>query len=392
MDVEHVRGVCPRDAEQVVLRDVVGEHERGDVLGGRGDLLVAALGGELAALHQRVQQDLDVDLVVGAVDARGVVDGVGVDPPARPRVLDAAALGEPQVAALADDRDAQLGAVDADRVVALVARVGLRLVGGLDVGPDPAVPQQVDRRAQDRADQLGRVEPDVVRLDPEDGRDLLGDRDPLERARVHPAAGADERLVVVRPRRPRQLEEPPALGERGRGVRGGVEEDVAVVEGGHDAQVLGEQHAVAEHVAGHVADADDGDLVGRDVAAELAEVPAHRLPGAARGDAHGLVVVADRPARGERVAEPEPVVLRDAVRDVGERRGALVGGDDEVGVVGVVAHDPLGGAGGRGRGVPLPVVDEVEQAGDEHAVAGDALGALGVAVGRRRRRSRPAGA
>ena len=47
------------------------------------------------------------------------------------RVLDPPALGEAEVAALADDPAAQLGAVDAHRVVGLVADVGLALVGAL---------------------------------------------------------------------------------------------------------------------------------------------------------------------------------------------------------------------------------------------------------------------
>jgi hypothetical protein len=43
------------------------------------------------------------------------------------------------------------------------------------------------------------------------------------------------------------------------------------------------------------------------VEAHLAEVPLDRLPRAAGGDAHALVVVADRAAGGEGVAEPEAV-------------------------------------------------------------------------------------
>ena len=39
-----------------------------------------------------------------------------------------------------------------------------------------------------------------------------------------------------------------------------------------------EQHAVAEHVAAHVADADDGEGVGLDVDAELAEVALDATP------------------------------------------------------------------------------------------------------------------
>ena len=80
---------------------------------------------ELAGAHRAVEQDLDVHLVVGGVDARAVVDRVGVDAAAGERVLDPAVLGEPEVAALADDSAAQLGAVDAHRVVRLVADVGV---------------------------------------------------------------------------------------------------------------------------------------------------------------------------------------------------------------------------------------------------------------------------
>ena len=72
--------------------------------------------------------------------------------PAGERVLDAAALREAEVAALADDPAAQLAR--RRRARASLARsptsacVSARR---LDVGADAAVPEQVDRRAQDRA-------------------------------------------------------------------------------------------------------------------------------------------------------------------------------------------------------------------------------------------------
>ena len=47
--------------------------------------------------------------------------------PTSERELDAAPLGEAEVAALADDAAPQIGAVDAHRVVRLVADVGVRL-------------------------------------------------------------------------------------------------------------------------------------------------------------------------------------------------------------------------------------------------------------------------
>ena len=54
-----------------------------------------------------------------------------------------------------------------------------------------------------------------------------------------------------------------------------------VVERGDELDVLRQQHAVAEHVARHVADADDGEVVAVGIDAEVPEVAAHRLPRAA---------------------------------------------------------------------------------------------------------------
>ena len=154
-----------------------------------------------------------------------------------------------------------------------------------------------------------------------------------------------------------------------------------MVERGDQPHVRREQQAVAEDVARHVADPDDGDRLRLRVDAHLAEVALHRLPRAAGGDAHPLVVVADRAAGGERVAQPEPVLGGHAVGVIGERRRALVGGDHEIGVVAVVAphvrrrHDPRGG----------PVVREVEQRPQVVLVAGDAFRHPRIAIRGRRR-------
>ena len=104
--------------------------------------------------------------------------------------------------------------------------------------------------------------------------------------------------------------------------------------------------------------------VGR-VELELAEVALDRLPRAARGDAELLVVVAVRAAGGERVAEPEAVLLGDRVGGVGERRRALVGGHDEVGVV-AVEHAHVGR-------VHDLAVDEVVGDVEQRADVGDVL-------------------
>ena len=127
-----------------------------------------------------------------------------------------------------------------------------------------------------------------------------------------------------------------------------------------------QQHAVAEHVARHVADADHGERLGLDVDAHLAEVALDRLPGAAGGDAHRLVVVADapprrrrRPARSRararcrwRCRRRSRCPCRRRPRDRDRRRRG--------------APRPAGGT----TLPPTQIVGDVEQRLDEHPVAG----------------------
>ena len=297
------------------------------------------------------------------------------------RVGDAAALGHAQVGAFADHLAAQRLGVDAQGVVGAVADLQVALLLGLDVGADAAEPEQLDLAGQDRVDQLvGRH----LVLGQAEGRLHLGrDRHRLGLAVEHAAALGDLALVVVLPTAARQREEPLALGEGLGRVGIGVDEDVQVVEGGDQPGVLGQQHAVAEDVARHVADADRGEVLALDVLAHLAEVALDRLPGAARGDAHRLVVVAGRAAGGEGVVQPEAVVPGHAVGVVGEGRRALVGGDHQVGVVAVVAHHLLR----RHHLAALHVVGDVQQRADEGLVGGHPLGHEGLAPGRGRRQA-----
>ena len=66
-----------------------------------------------------------------------------------------------------------------------------------------------------------------------------------------------------------------------------------MVESSYQPDVLAQEHAVAEDIATHVADADHGEILHLSVEIEFAEVTLHRLPGAACRDAHRLVVIAD---------------------------------------------------------------------------------------------------
>ena len=157
----------------------------------------------------------------------------------------------------------------------------------------------------------------------------------------------DQGGVVVSPGRALQREQPPALGVADRRVGIGVQEHVLMVEGRDQPGALRAQHPVAEHVPGHVTDRHRGEVLGLDVGAEFAKVAGDRLPCAARGDPHLLVVIAVGAAGRERIPEPEPVLGRHRVGDVGEAGGPLVGGDDEIRVVVVVADHPVGRADPR---------------------------------------------
>ncbi len=217
------------DADRQGLGAVVGQHEAGHVVGHLREQPIALLPGQVAGHHAAVEQHLDVDLAVGAVDPAGVVDRVGVDLAAGLGELDPRPLGETEVAALAHHLAAQAVGVDPQRVVGLVVGRRVRLGGGLDEGPDAAVPQQVDRGPQQGLYQLGRRQPRG--LDAQGGGDLRGDRYRLGTARVDPATGGDQAAVVIRPARLRQVEQPFALGVGERGIRVRVEKDVLVVEG-----------------------------------------------------------------------------------------------------------------------------------------------------------------
>ncbi len=284
------------------------------VVGHRGEERVAVLERQAALDHLAVERDLDVDLIVRAIDAGRIVDEVGVDAAALRGEGDARRLGDAQVRALADCLAAQLLGIDAQAIVGGIADLAVTFGRGLDIGADAAEPEQPDPGPEDRRDQRGRV--DLLHVEAEQGLDLRAERDRFLGAREHAAALGDQRGIIVRPAGARQREHAGALVPTLRRIGIGIEEDVAMVEGGDQLDRLRQQHAVAEHVARHVAAARHGDRLGLDVGAHLQEVAADRDPGALGGDAHRLVVIAVRAAGGEGVAQPEVALGRDRIGDV----------------------------------------------------------------------------
>ena len=262
--------------QRLRLRVVVAEHERGDLLRHLREQLVALRARQLLLPDRFLEQDLDVDLAVGTVDAARVVDEVRIDLAAALRVLDAAALREAEIAALGDDAAAELAAVDAHGVVAGIPRVEIRLDGRLHVGADAAVPEQIDARPKNGADQLERRHRRARQVEHRLRFRVQLDR--LRLPRVDAAAFGQCAAVVVVPARARQLEQAPALDDPFRGVGARVDENVTMIERGDELHVRRQQQPVAEHVAAHVADADHREVFLRRVDAELAEVALHGLP------------------------------------------------------------------------------------------------------------------
>ena len=349
--------------DRLALQIIVVEHQAADFIGHGGEQNVALLAGHVAGGDDTVEHDLDIDFVVGCIDAGRIVDEIGVDAAAGLSELDAAELGHAQISALADDLAAKLARRNPDGVVGAVADIEVGLAPCLDIGADAAEPQQVHLRFQQRADELVRRH--AVLGKPEARLHLRRHLDRLRLAVENAAALGNERRVVVAPARARQVEQPAALGVARLGVGIGVDENVEVIEGGEEADVFAQEHAVAEHVAGHVADADDGEVLALGVMAAFAEVALDGFPGAAGRDAHLLMIVSGRAAGGEGVAEPETVLRTDLVGEVGELGGALVGGDHQIGIVLVKPDHTVR----RYAIVACEIVGEIEHAADERFVA-----------------------
>ncbi len=103
-------------------------------------------------------------------------------------------------------------------------------------------------------------------------------------------------------------------------------------------------------------------------------MPFHRLPGAPGGDTHFLVVVALTAPGGKGIAQPEVVLCRQCVGDIGKRGCALVGGDHQIGVITVIAND----IGRRDYLAVIKVISDIQQPPYEGLIAGNPFFANGL--------------
>src|SRR3546814_10479955 len=84
------------------------QHNRRYRIRHRIQQCVAIFETESSLAHVLVERDLDIDLIVGTIDARTIVDKVRVDPPAVQCVGDAPCLRNAQIGSFADHLRAQL--------------------------------------------------------------------------------------------------------------------------------------------------------------------------------------------------------------------------------------------------------------------------------------------
>ena len=109
-----------------------------DIVRHAAQQLVARVNRQIASIDNLAQQDLDVDFVIGRIDAGGIIDRIGIDAAALERIFDAAALGHAEIGALADDFGAHIAGIDAQGFAGAVADFLMRFVAGLDKGADAA--------------------------------------------------------------------------------------------------------------------------------------------------------------------------------------------------------------------------------------------------------------
>lgn len=233
---------------------------------------------------------------------------------------------------------------------------------GLHVRADTPVPEQVDLRAQHGLYEL--IGGEGLPIDGQQFLCRLGQHNVFGRAGPDTATIRNEVRVVVGPAAARLRVQSPAFGVTGGRIGIRVDENVPVVEGGHQPQIGRVQHAVAEYIPRAVPDAGHRNGFSVDIDPDLGEMIAYRYPCAPCGDAHLFVVVASGATGGERIAQPEAALCGNMVSDVREGCGALVGGYHQVIAVRTVGHR-MGGVHGFAVG---NVVGHVEQSVNEYAV------------------------
>ena len=365
-----------QQAEGQGLHIVVAQHGAGHIIGHPFQQRIPGFPIQTTIAQPLVKWNLDVHFPVGAVHAAGVVDGVRVDTAAVQCVFDAAQLGQPQVAALAHHLAAQVAAVNPDGIIGPVPHLGLAFIAAFHIGADAAVPEQLHRRLENGSNQFCRGQGPL--FDPQGLTGLRAQGDALGAARPDAPPFGNQRSIEILPGGTAGGEKTLPLGKGGCRVRVRINKDVHVVECGHQLDLFGQQHAVPEHVAAHVANAHHRKGRCLNILARFSKVSLDAFPCATGGDAHLLVVVAGTAAGGKRIPQPEAVFLGQTIGNIRKGRRPLVRRHHQVGIVAIMTDHRFR----RHHLVANPVVGDVQQAANEFLVTGDAQFLPGLPVRR----------
>ncbi len=175
--------------------------------------------------------------MVGRIDTARIVEEVGVDLAALFGELDTAALGDAQIGTFADDFGANFAAVNTQRVVRFVTRIGVSFGLCFDVSSDTAKPQKIGPGQQHGAHQFDRCHFFLVNV--EAFADFGREDQHLVLAGIDAPAFGKFFLVVFVPSFD-QIEQPFAFLEAGGNVWVRVAKDVKMVERADQPDFLGQ--------------------------------------------------------------------------------------------------------------------------------------------------------
>ena len=183
--------------QRLHLAIVIGQHQITDIVGHLLEQGITLLDRHIAVSHDFIDQNFDIDLMVGTVNTASVVDKVGIAGAALKRKLDPTQLGKTEVSALAKHLAAQFRAVDPQAVVGFITNISVGLTTGFNIGADTAVPDQINRRFEQCRDQI--IWTQIVLFDRKTLFHLSRDRNRLGRTGKDTAALRDQFGIVVAP-------------------------------------------------------------------------------------------------------------------------------------------------------------------------------------------------
>src|SRR5690606_21019284 len=96
---------------------IVVQHQIRNFIGHGGQYRIALFACQASAFHGGSKGDLDIHFDIGGINARRIVDCVGVAAPALEIVLDTPALGHAQIGPFANHGGAHIAPSNADRVI-----------------------------------------------------------------------------------------------------------------------------------------------------------------------------------------------------------------------------------------------------------------------------------